>query len=375
MKSFERLHRVTSDSRIWAPGGEVAWCESCGTAQKLMTPALREDIAQVYATYDLYFQGDGSEQKIFVDGVGLPRSSRLVQRVLGANPAIGDQAEVAWLDFGCGKGHLLRALSSLRPSWMLYGADLSERNRSYVESIPGFQTYWAGSTSAIDETFDVISLSHVLEHVGDPRTFLRELRDLLRPGGIIVIAVPDAKRNPFDLLVVDHVLHFTTSGLARLLSGAGFRDFVLDDRTLGKELLVTARRAEDVPQVVGESFNGTVASRTVELALADSVHWLESLVPWSQSVVDASTVGVFGTALAATWLHHTANCRFEFFVEEDRDRVGRSYLGRAVVFPTDVPPGAAVLVPLPGEVGERVCERLNQSPDRRYLPPPAAVSA
>jgi SAM-dependent methyltransferase len=78
---------------------------------------------------------------------------------------------------------------------------------------------------------DLILLRHVLEHTYHPVELLVELRELLRPGGAIVIEVPalDAKvrllfgRDWNGWYVPAHTMHFSRRSLARILEGAGLR--------------------------------------------------------------------------------------------------------------------------------------------------------
>lgn len=81
------------------------------------------------------------------------------------------------------------------------------------------------------ESFDVITMSHVLEHVEDPRSTLRAAARLLRPGGELLIWVPDfgsplrglfgAGWFPYE--VPRHRWHYRVEDVARLLREAGLR--------------------------------------------------------------------------------------------------------------------------------------------------------
>lgn len=77
---------------------------------------------------------------------------------------------------------------------------------------------------------DAVALWHVLEHVADPVALLGEVATVLRPGGILVLEVPnfasvDARRLGVDwqgATVDEHRFHFTPDGLGRMLTAAGF---------------------------------------------------------------------------------------------------------------------------------------------------------
>lgn len=97
----------------------------------------------------------------------------------------------------------------------------------------GYETYrWL--VDAPDESFDVITLFHVYEHVTDPLEFLFQARRKLVPGGRICIEVPHAR----DVLLTqygceafkhftlwsEHLILHTRESLARFIAAAGFVD-------------------------------------------------------------------------------------------------------------------------------------------------------
>ncbi|MGH6953073.1 MAG: class I SAM-dependent methyltransferase [Alphaproteobacteria bacterium] len=68
----------------------------------------------------------------------------------------------------------------------------------------------------------------VLEHVTRPRAWLSAARRRLRPGGFLVIEVPNFVRHPGMSLTEEHMLHFAPEHLRALVAGAGFETVVLD---------------------------------------------------------------------------------------------------------------------------------------------------
>ena len=66
-------------------------------------------------------------------------------------------------------------------------ADLSPER--YTE-IPGIQKLDMTSAPFPDQAFDLILCNHVLEHIPDDRKAMREIRRLLKPGGIALLQVP-----------------------------------------------------------------------------------------------------------------------------------------------------------------------------------------
>jgi SAM-dependent methyltransferase len=134
------------------------------------------------------------------------------------------------LDIGSGYGFFSRAardqgfqVTAVNPA--------SEENRIFqqlngVESIPRF-------FEAVDfdtEKFDLVILSQVLEHLLDPLHVLVKVRNLIKPQGVLAIAVPNVdailikilKSRSSFLGLPDHIIHFSRQGLSALLQRAGF---------------------------------------------------------------------------------------------------------------------------------------------------------
>ena len=141
-----------------------------------------------------------------------------------------DGQELRFLDIGCAGGASLVAAKAcgfdpvgVEPSrWM---ADFGRR------------TYGVDIRDGIlqpamfpEQSFDVITLWDVLEHIPDPKALLDLTSRLLRPNGMFVVSYPDFRsvmgrllgdRWPFWLSV--HVLYYDRRTIARQLAASGFR--------------------------------------------------------------------------------------------------------------------------------------------------------
>lgn len=133
------------------------------------------------------------------------------------------------LDVGCGRGLLLNKLRER--GWEPYGTELSEEAASYARdklSLP-VTTQALEEAGFPDNEFDAVILWHVLEHVRSPRAMLREISRILKPGGALLVAVPNfgswearwTGKHWFHLDVPRHLTHFTPLTLSRALDEAG----------------------------------------------------------------------------------------------------------------------------------------------------------
>jgi SAM-dependent methyltransferase len=362
MADYRVLRRVTSDCRAWPAGGRLGVCRGCGAVQKPADEAFLADIDAIYKSYTIYHQAAGAEQAVFEQSSGLP-ASRSVRLLETFRDRAGLKSTGRMLDVGCGNGATIRAFGQVAPGWTKAGTEFDGKYRAEVESIPNTEPLHIGSVEEVPGTFDVITMIHVLEHIVDPVDVLVTLRGKLAPGGLLLIEVPHHPANPFELLIADHRSHFTADSLVRALSVAGYEIVSVAENWIPKELSVVARPAAAAAIVPSA---GDVASARERIA--GSIEWLRRTADHLRRLGADGPLGLFGTSIAGTWLAAEAGDAVAFFVDEDPNRVGRTYLGKPVHAPADVPAGSRVFVGLPPAVAAGICGRLAR-PGVTFLPP------
>lgn len=135
------------------------------------------------------------------------------------------------LDVGCGRGTLLLELQ--RRGWQVLGMDWNADNAAAVSMDLGVSV--VGGPRALSSlpsaSQDVVSLFHVLEHEDDPRALLAELHRLIKPGGRLLVAVPNANSAARSLFgrcwagydFPRHRQVFTPTSLRDALTRGGFQ--------------------------------------------------------------------------------------------------------------------------------------------------------
>lgn len=134
------------------------------------------------------------------------------------------------LDFGSGKGLFLH-FAALR-GWKVKGIESSQPRADYARKYfdLDINTDYYKSGRVFSNTFDVISLFHVLEHLQDPSELLSNLVESnLKPGGLLIAEVPNfgswqsqwAGKRWLHLDVPRHLTHFTNESLEKLIQKAG----------------------------------------------------------------------------------------------------------------------------------------------------------
>jgi 2-polyprenyl-3-methyl-5-hydroxy-6-metoxy-1,4-benzoquinol methylase len=161
----------------------------------------------------------------------LERIDRLkLRRVLAACP-LDSHAHV--LDVGCNLGTFLAALRD-RTGCSVLGLEPAPTPAQYAREHFHLDAREACLEDVADSfapaSFDLITLWHVLEHLWAPRRDLQIIRTLLKPGGTLIVEVPnfgDPLRRLFGsswayVDVPRHLLHFTPRTLRNVLEEAGF---------------------------------------------------------------------------------------------------------------------------------------------------------
>ena len=115
----------------------MAICEECGGVQKFADAKWLEEIERIYDQYETYSL-TGPLDQIVLDpptNTVRPRCEILVEKLT----AIADfPAHGSWLDYGCGRGAMLKSVSALESQWELHGFDLDDQHIDYLETIDGF---------------------------------------------------------------------------------------------------------------------------------------------------------------------------------------------------------------------------------------------
>jgi SAM-dependent methyltransferase len=346
---FGVLRRVSSDCKPVGPGGELGECQQCGAIQKPLTAALAMEIAKIYAHYDIYYQGGGAEQLVLDDrdGIARRRSQVIVDRLSSAGWLDHNGAS---LDVGCGNGSFLASIAEKAAGWRLYGLDLDDRYASQLALIPGFKQLILENVQNHSGTYDFISAIHALEHFTDPYAGLTAFRRCLGKNGKLFIQVPNLDENPFDLLIADHISHFTPRSLARLLDRAGLRVLSLATNWIGKEISVVAAPADGA---------ASIEAGREKTDIAAHVAWLNNVRLQAVDLAQRAPIGIFGTSIAGTWLAGSLGTEHvAFFVDEDPARQGRTHFGNPVLAPRQVPSDSTVFICLASATALKIAARM-----------------
>lgn len=369
VEGFGALPRITSDCRSYPAGGALFVCLACDGVQKVPDEKWLREIAGIYADYEAYYQSGGEEQIVFDRATGGPRRrSDVIVANLIASKALTASGHA--LDVGCGNGATLTSMSAALPGWCLSGYELGNSALSRLVMIPRFEKLYTRSIDAIDRDFDLVTMVHSLEHFPSPLTALAQLVPVVGEGKIFV-EVCNVDQNPFDILVADHLIHFSPATLEKLLRRAGFSPTSISTSWVAKEISLLAKFAELAEP--GDALTVPYGESTYS-RMKGYVEWLLRFRSVALNEAErGGPIGVFGTSIAATWLAPQIIDRITFFVDEDPNRIGREHLGLPVIHPSNIPKHSRVLLVLAPSVASAIASRLSDSGCELIMPPPLLV--
>ena len=190
-------------------------CERCGHLQLERFPSDAE-LARAYAA---------AEEEAYVEEeAGQRATARLTLRAIEAHARPG-----RLLDTGCWTGFLLD--EARRGGWQVEGIEPSEWASAWARERLGLpvQTTDLMHADLPEGAFDAVVLADVVEHLPRPGEALERITALLRPGGVLYLALPDAGSRVARLLgrrwwsvIPTHVHLFTRSSLRALLTRHGY---------------------------------------------------------------------------------------------------------------------------------------------------------
>lgn len=199
-ETFELLHDEVLDMLITQPQPSL---------EKL--PSYYED-----ANYISHTDGNKSlfeKMYQFVKGIALKNKLKLIN---------SESLKGRILDIGAGVGDFLSVCK--KDGWETIGIEPSDKAKTIAKN-KGV-SFVEKSSNLEDNSFDVITMWHVLEHVPDLENQIKELKRLIKPNGTVIIAVPNFKS--FDAKyygkfwaaydVPIHLWHFSKTAIQKLFA-------------------------------------------------------------------------------------------------------------------------------------------------------------
>ena len=320
---------ITSLCQVLEGHTRVWHCMRCGHTQTAPLPSLEKFYAE-----DYHILTDSEEE----DQLYATQEGRNVYRTEHQVATFLEKYEIPeggqLLDYGCGKASTLKALCDQRQDIAPHVFDVGEQYRSFWDDfVPAENQAINEIPKAWQGLFDGIISFFALEHVADPKAFLEGVHRLLCDGGTFYFLVPNLYANTADLVVSDHVNHFSESSLRCLLAMTGFEVKQIDPDAHNSAWVVLAKKSDVFKRVATGSSVVTEVREISDywIAFGEYVRCFERTIEGDAAIYGSGFYGTFiYTSLKQT---DPIIC----FIDQNPHRQKHRLMGKPIFAPDNLP--------------------------------------
>jgi SAM-dependent methyltransferase len=225
-------YRRPEDQRVW----KLLWCAGCEFGQ-IYHPNLNAEVVSDFYGIEFYTHGGASDRR----DLEIPLSQKIMTRLAwsadaGVDIKIGElgidtSKSPRVCDIGCGRGWLLREFISA--GYVGVGVEPDDVARELANQVC---PVYPGTAEQLPDDirrgeFDVVVMTHSLEHCLDPSVGIKNVASLLSETGTLVIEVPNNACRGFDVYgpswpwsdIPRHLNFFTPTSLEKILRDNGLK--------------------------------------------------------------------------------------------------------------------------------------------------------
>lgn len=219
----------TKDYLVSGEKFDIAECSDCRL--RSTSPFPEKDVIGGYYESDEYISHADESKGVFDSIYNMVRSYMLGRkRNIVEKSSENKQGRI--MDIGCGAGHFLNSMKE--NGWDVKGVDASQKARELVKSQFDIDVITPEDWFNSDETYDIITCWHSLEHVYDPWVYLEKIKTQLSADGVLIVASPnyestDGNKYGADWAAYDtprHLYHFTPTSMEKIMFN---NEFLIDE--------------------------------------------------------------------------------------------------------------------------------------------------
>jgi 2-polyprenyl-3-methyl-5-hydroxy-6-metoxy-1,4-benzoquinol methylase len=217
----KKLYLTVKDHSVSGEEFQLFYNEDMEMLETFPQPSL-EKLSQYYNSED-YISHTDNKRNLFEQVYQLVKLISLKRKLKLINSFPSNEKRL--LDVGCGTGDFLKI--SQKNNWKVFGIEPNEKARQIANqktdnSVFGIEQLFKFNANS----FDVITLWHVLEHLPRLEEHLSILHKLLKPNGTLIIAVPNFKSYDAQYYkgfwaaydVPRHLWHFSKHSISKLVA-------------------------------------------------------------------------------------------------------------------------------------------------------------
>ncbi len=161
---------------------------------------------------------------------------------------LGGQTPGNLLEVGCGAGDYLALMRGM--DWDVEGVEIDQAACQHARKKHGLKVHEGTleSKEYAENSFDAIVLNHVIEHVFDPITLIKECRRVVKPGGKIILLTPNMeswghrkfKKDWINLDPPRHIFLFSPKTMLACATAVGFNNIEVTTTPANAEFFMKA---------------------------------------------------------------------------------------------------------------------------------------
>lgn len=220
-QNLKNIHLKAKDHSVSGEEFELILNPEFGFLETTPQPSP-DKLSEYYKSED-YISHTDSQRNLFEKVYHLVKKISLKKKLNLINSFSEESKNV--LDIGCGTGDFLQ--TAKQNNWIISGIEPNEQARKIANQKTDNSVFETEQLLRFKEnSFDVITLWHVLEHLPNLENHISVFKKLLKPNGTLIVAVPNY--NSYDATyykefwaaydVPRHLWHFNKTSVSRLVS-------------------------------------------------------------------------------------------------------------------------------------------------------------
>ena len=204
-------------------------CENCNLFQ--LYPLMNKEELNLFYRSGYYPKHDG---RVITKRYIARREKRVKNLFKYIKPYLKKEGKA--LEIGCAEGLFLKEVKNF--GWDVLGVEPDPVTAKFaISNNIDVKIKIFDSNDYMINSFDLVALFMVLEHVWNPLEFLKEVRRVIKPGGLIFIEVPNILNGYENAIMhqVPHISHFNFNNLKMLLKDANYE--IVSARKTGRKSL------------------------------------------------------------------------------------------------------------------------------------------
>jgi hypothetical protein len=228
---------ITSLSKIVEGDTEVFFCRHC---THLQTKKINNLSLYYGQEYNILINSE-EEDQLYVAKDGTTSFRLEYQKILfDQKIALSPNAKV--LDYGCAKASTLKLITKDRHDVIPLCYDVSDAYTPFWYQFVAPEYCFANRPvdPSLNGRIDCVTSFFSLEHTDSPIDFMYDIVRLLAYKGQLLCIIPNVFTNWADLVVVDHINHFTKLSIQELFTRVGLRVIDIDEEIYNGAYVITA---------------------------------------------------------------------------------------------------------------------------------------